>query len=204
MVAVPAEVEPGAGCRSRAAAAASRGRARDLQETAEQPGATPHLVRLREAREAREQRLALRARPLRGRPPRRAGHSGRPFAGRVEARERGRLAREHALVHGAEHAQRQEAAQRDRLSKSSTRRATGPSARRSCEGRVEQLRVQRRAEEPAGPCLETERREDRFRENGPPRGARSLATSDCQPAPGVVRPCARDRARDPQVGRIVP
>ena len=94
-----------------------------------------------------------------------AGHSGRPFTGRVEARQLGRLAREHALVHGAEHAQRQEAAQGIAVEALDQARHR-PVRAQVGEGRLQQLRVERRAEEPAGPRLETERREDRVGENG--------------------------------------
>ena len=159
MVAIPAEIEPRAGSHlaqpQRQAAGASH-----VQEAAEQPRATTHLVRLREAREAREQRLALRVHDFAEGVPD-AGPLGPAVRGRVEARERGGLAREHALVHGAEHAQRDEGAQRvvcEVLDQARDR----PVRLEILEGRVEQIRVQRRAEEPAAPCLEAKRREHRF------------------------------------------
>jgi hypothetical protein len=83
------------------------------------------------------------------------------------------LARQHAFVHGAEHAQGQEPAQGIAVEAFDQPRQR-PARVQVGKGCLEQLGVQRRAEEPAGPRLETERREDLVGKNVPPRGAPRL------------------------------
>ena len=159
VVAIPAEVESGAGSHL-AQPQRQAARARHVQEAAEQPCAAAHLVRLRKAREAREQRFALLGDDVAKGVPH-AGPLGTAVRGRVVARERGRLAREHAFVHRPEHAQCDEGAQRvvcEVLDQARDR----PVRLEILEGRVEQVGVQRRAEEPAAPGLEAKRREHRF------------------------------------------
>ena len=159
VVAIPAEVEPRAGSHL-AQPQRQAARARQLQEAAEQPAQRrTSFVCGKLARRGSSASRCSCDDVAEGVPDR--GPLGTAVRGRVVARERGSLAREHALVHGAEHAQCDEGAQRvvcEVLDQARDR----PVRLEILEGRVEQIRVERRAEQPAAPGLEAKRREHRF------------------------------------------